>query len=254
MGKVPPLIPVQQSRAVFSLPESEKRETFSLQAMDHRGSVSPNLLDPRCSMSENPTCGDDELDEETVNFITALYEALGPLLPEVTKLQNPQDPPAHLMVDMRTKLREMGSSVSDARKKMLKYNIYLKRRLARAVQEKKAWREQQQRQQECNEQLSPVPVALPRGFRLEMEPGKSNMGPEKNIQEIPSPELVRTKMPERGHRRGVSLQDPHFVPMPLQEIVDEHGRVCIAPQGLLQKSGCRLDNMPSRPSLDRGQM
>lgn len=46
-------------------------------------------------------------------------------MPEVTKLQGHQDPPAHLMVDMKTKLRELGSSVSDARKRLLKYNIYL---------------------------------------------------------------------------------------------------------------------------------
>lgn len=59
------------------------------------------------------------------NFISALYTALGPLLPEVTKLRGHQDPPAHLMVDMKAKLRELGSSVTDARKRLLRYNIYL---------------------------------------------------------------------------------------------------------------------------------
>ncbi|CAI5787952.1 Hypothetical predicted protein [Podarcis lilfordi] len=137
------------------------------------------------------------------------------------------------MVDMRAKLREMGSTVSDARKKMMRYNMYLKRRLAKAVHEKKALREQQLRQQECNE------------------------------QEMPPPELLRNKAQERAHRRGVSLQDPQFVPVveeasgrlrPLQDIADGSSRVCMTPQGVLQKSACRLDGMPSRPSLDRGQM
>ncbi|KAG8131345.1 hypothetical protein E2320_017884, partial [Naja naja] len=89
-------------------------------------SLSPApTAEPRCSMSDHINYGDEELDEETMNFISALYAALGPLLPEVTKLQGHQDPPAHLMVDMKTKLRELGSSVSDARKRLLKYNIYL---------------------------------------------------------------------------------------------------------------------------------
>ncbi|KAH0627747.1 hypothetical protein JD844_008033 [Phrynosoma platyrhinos] len=49
------------------------------------------------------------------------------------------------MVDMKAKLRELGSSVSDARKRLLRYNIYLKKKLAKAIQERRAWREQQLR-------------------------------------------------------------------------------------------------------------
>ncbi|XP_053264044.1 uncharacterized protein LOC128423187 [Podarcis raffonei] len=232
--------------------------------MDQRGSATPSLpAEPRCSMTENTLHGEEELDEETVNFISTLYESLGPLLTEVTKLQNNQDPPAHLMVDMRAKLREMGSTVSDARKKMMRYNMYLKRRLAKAVHEKKALREQQLRQQECNEQLGAIPIAAQRGYRVDLEPVKSSMTQDKNLQEMPPPELLRNKAQERAHRRGVSLQDPQFVPVveeasgrlrPLQDIADGSSRVCMTPQGVLQKSACRLDGMPSRPSLDRGQM
>ncbi|XP_077202508.1 uncharacterized protein LOC143841715 isoform X2 [Paroedura picta] len=112
--------------------------------MEQRGPMSPSLpAASPCPVSENPTCGEEELDEETMNFISALYTALGPLLPEVAKLQGHQDPPAHLMVDVKAKLRELGSSVSDARKRLLQYNVYLKKRLAKAAQEKKALKEQQ---------------------------------------------------------------------------------------------------------------
>ncbi|XP_039217410.1 uncharacterized protein LOC120316181 isoform X2 [Crotalus tigris] len=205
--------------------------------MDSRGSGSPSFQEPRSSMSDNLNYGDEELDEETMNFISALYTALGPLLPEVTKLQGHQDPPAHLMVDMKTKLRELGSSVSDARKRLLKYNIYLKKKLARAMQERKALREQQLRQQGINEQLSTAHV--PSVLRAEVAAGKSRMGTEKNILEIPPAELVKLKQPERIHRRG--------------DTVEERARMCMTPQGILQRNICKVENASSRP-LDRSSL
>ncbi|XP_053154872.1 uncharacterized protein LOC128346042 isoform X2 [Hemicordylus capensis] len=208
--------------------------------MDPRGLVSPTFSDPPCSMSDSTNCGDDELDEETVNFISALYTALGPLLPEVTKLQGHQDPPAHLMVDMKAKLRELGSSVSDARKRLLRYNIYLKKRLAKAVQEKRALKEQQQfRQQPGQDSSEQSSTAFAqRGIRTEMEPGKPSVAAERKIQEIP--ELVRTKNLERVHRRSMKLQDPHFA-----ESVEDRARAYTSPQGILQRA--------SRPPFDRAQ-
>ncbi|KAM6475370.1 uncharacterized protein PHA67_007581 isoform 2-T2 [Liasis olivaceus] len=206
--------------------------------MDSRGSGSPSLpAEPRCSMSDNINYGDEELDQETMNFISALYAALGPLLPEVTKLQGHQDPPAHLMVDMKAKLRELGSSVSDARKRLLKYNIYLKKKLARAMQERKALREQQLRQQGVNEQLGTSQMQSL--LRAEMSPGKSSLGTEKNILEIPSAELVKIK-PERSHRRS--------------DTMEERARSCMTPQGILQRSVCKMENSSSRPPLDRSHL
>ncbi|XP_042311275.1 uncharacterized protein LOC121924169 isoform X3 [Sceloporus undulatus] len=240
-----------------------------LQAMDNRGPVSSALPDPRCSVSEISSYGDEELDEETVNFISALYAALGPLLPEVTQLQGHQDPPAHLMIDMKAKLRELGSSVSDARKRLLRYNIYLKKKLAKAIQEKRAWREQQLRPGELGaEQVGhpwsslqpflvdstsslqcpspsysffhqPSPPQTPRGVRTEMESGKSSMGTEKNMQDTPAPEFPRIKPPERFHRRS--------------DTADDHSRGSMTPQGVLQRSAGKTDTMSSRPSPDRGQ-
>ncbi|XP_025029345.1 uncharacterized protein LOC112541982 [Python bivittatus] len=239
--------------------------------MDSRGSGSPSLpAEPRCSMSDNINYGDEELDQETMNFISALYAALGPLLPEVTKLQGHQDPPAHLMVDMKAKLRELGSSVSDARKRLLKYNIYLKKKLARAMQERKALREQQLRQQGINEQVGTSQMQSL--IRAEMSPGKSSLGTEKNILEIPSAELVKIK-PERSHRRtiqipgacdllrgeggraGRTLTPTSSVPsLASQDTMEERARSCMTPQGILQRSVCKMENSASRPPLDRSHL
>ncbi|XP_032070344.1 uncharacterized protein LOC116506628 [Thamnophis elegans] len=202
-------------------------------AMDFRGS-SGIQAEPRCSVSEHLNYNDEELDEETMNFISALYTALGPLLPEVTKLQGHQDPPAHLMVDMKTKLRELGSSVSDARKRLLKYNIYLKKKLARAMQERKALREQQLRQQGVSEQASSAHVPRP-----EVAPGKSRLGTEKNILEMPAAEMIKTKQPDRIHRRSDTMED--------------RARTCMTPQGILQRNICKVENISSRP-LDRSSL
>ncbi|XP_042311273.1 uncharacterized protein LOC121924169 isoform X1 [Sceloporus undulatus] len=272
--------PSKMSQTRSHLPSGKKRgslrpefsewgEACSLQAMDNRGPVSSALPDPRCSVSEISSYGDEELDEETVNFISALYAALGPLLPEVTQLQGHQDPPAHLMIDMKAKLRELGSSVSDARKRLLRYNIYLKKKLAKAIQEKRAWREQQLRPGELGaEQVGhpwsslqpflvdstsslqcpspsysffhqPSPPQTPRGVRTEMESGKSSMGTEKNMQDTPAPEFPRIKPPERFHRRS--------------DTADDHSRGSMTPQGVLQRSAGKTDTMSSRPSPDRGQ-
>nr|XP_008119567.1 PREDICTED: uncharacterized protein LOC103280943 [Anolis carolinensis] len=251
---------------------------LSLHVMENRGPLSPSLPEPRSSMTDIPSHVDEELDQDTVNFISALYSALGPLLPEVTQLQIHQDPPVHLMVDMKAKLRELGSSVSDARKRLLRYNIYLKKRLARALQEKAAWREQQAQLAQMAQVAQMVQVAqmsqvaqaaqmadagtqqppMPRGVRMEMAPGKSSAGVEKNIQEAPAPEFPRIKPPERVHRRTGSLQDPRFATVGQEGMrghdkADDHCRGSLAVQAALQRNAARVDAMPSRPLQDRGQ-
>ncbi|XP_034297829.1 uncharacterized protein LOC117679746 isoform X2 [Pantherophis guttatus] len=222
---------------VCSWDEAVLLSLSAAKAMDSRGSVSSNLQEPRCSMSDHVNYGEEELDEETLNFISALYTALGPLLPEVTKLQGHQDPPAHLMVDMKTKLRELGSSVSDARKRLLKYNIYLKKKLARAMQERKAVREQQLRQQGVSDQVNTTRV--PSMARPEMAPGKSRLGTEKNILEMPSAEMIKIKQTDRVHRRSDTMED--------------RARTCMTPQGILQRNICKVENASSRP-LDRSSL
>ncbi|KAJ6663000.1 hypothetical protein lerEdw1_010821 [Lerista edwardsae] len=252
--------------------------------MDHRGSVSTSLPELPCSMSDSIIYGDDEMDEETVKFISALYRALGPLLPEVTKLQGHQDPPAHLMVDMKAKLRELGSSVTDARKRLLRYNIYLKKRLAKAMQARKILKDQQLRQQgeEGSEPLrQPITALVQRAARPEPESGKPSLSTEKSIQalaagacctvralqasrllpppqEIPS-ELLRTKALERVHRRSMRLQDSRFSSggeastTGLQESADDRPRPFTSPQGILQRNSCRPDTSASHTSFDKSQ-
>ncbi|KAL8204117.1 UNVERIFIED_CONTAM: hypothetical protein K2H54_068195, partial [Gekko kuhli] len=150
------------------------------------------------------------------NFISALYTALGPLLPEVAKLQSHQDPPAHLMVDVKAKLRELGSSVSDARKKLLQYNVYLKKRLARAAQEKKALREQQ--------------------------------GVDGSEQELPSLESSKPKPGERVQRRSVRIPDTRLASLgeestrSLREQAEERVRAYTIPQVTLKSAG-RADSL-----------
>ncbi|KAJ7335125.1 hypothetical protein JRQ81_013066 [Phrynocephalus forsythii] len=228
------------------LPQATGEQKLSLPAMDNRGSAPSSLpAEPPSSVSEDPTCGDEELDEETVKHLSALYKALGPLLPQVTQLQSHQDPPAHLMVDLKAKLRELGSSISDARSRMLRYNVYLKKKLARAVQEKKALMEQQTRQQDVGpEQPSASP--LPTGDRSEGQPGKPSMGTEKHLQEIMAPEIPRLKPPERVQRR-VRLQEAHLAK-------EDAAPASVTPQGFLQKNACRVDNMASCPSLERSPL
>ncbi|XP_077202509.1 uncharacterized protein LOC143841715 isoform X3 [Paroedura picta] len=179
--------------------------------MEQRGPMSPSLpAASPCPVSENPTCGEEELDEETMNFISALYTALGPLLPEVAKLQGHQDPPAHLMVDVKAKLRELGSSVSDARKRLLQYNVYLKKRLAKAAQEKKALKEQQ--------------------------------GEDTSEQELPLPESQKPKPPERVHRRSARIQEAR------QPSLGEDGsRPLRLPAPALSEASC--DHRRRRPDL-----
>ncbi|XP_067320964.1 uncharacterized protein [Anolis sagrei] len=229
---------------------------LSLQVMENRGPLSPSLPEPRSSMTDIPSYVDEELDQDTMNFISALYSALGPLLPEVTQLQIHQDPPAHLMVDMKAKLRELGSSVSDARKRLLRYNIYLKKRLARAIQEKAAWREQQAQLAQMAQMAQAVQMAdlgtqqppVQRGVKTEAAPGKSSAGTEKNIQEAPVPDFPRIKPPERVHRRTGSLQDPRFPTvgqesMRAHDRADDHCRGNLGVQAALQRNAARVDPM-----------
>uniref|UniRef100_A0ABM5FHZ1 Uncharacterized protein isoform X1 n=2 Tax=Pogona vitticeps TaxID=103695 RepID=A0ABM5FHZ1_9SAUR len=215
---------------------------FSLQAMDDRGSAPSSLpAEPQSPVSENPACGDEELDEETMKHISALYTALGPLLPEVTQLQSHQDPPARLMVDMKAKLKELGSSVSDARTRMLRYNIYLKKKLAKAVQERAALREQSLRQEGVGtEQPSITP--LPKGARSEVEPEKSSMGTEKHIQEIVASEIPRIKPPPERVQRRVKLQEAPLA-------TEDTGQASATPQGFPQKNASNVDNVVTRTTL-----
>uniref|UniRef100_A0ACB8EP33 Uncharacterized protein n=1 Tax=Sphaerodactylus townsendi TaxID=933632 RepID=A0ACB8EP33_9SAUR len=171
--------------------------------MEQKGTEPSSLpAESPCPKNENPACGDEELDEETLNFIAALDVALGPLLPEVTKLQAHQDPPAHLMVDMKARLTEQGVSVSDARKKLLQYNLYLKKKLAKIAQEKKTLKE-----------------PLKEDVGVQPQSAEMELGREGGSTLFPGDE-------EKGGRRKGGPSDCRWLQRPTSKFVHEFSNPC----------------------------